>query len=87
MTTKVRLIARASKPGKHFAVCVDNGEYAASLEPGKLYPVIPDRDAEKHHLLRIIDESGEDYLFPAHYFKLVTLPPTLSRLLRSKAVA
>ncbi|HEX2680087.1 MAG TPA: hypothetical protein VHQ03_02210 [Candidatus Dormibacteraeota bacterium] len=87
MTTKVRLIARASERGRHFALCVDNGEYPASLEPGKLYPVIPERDAEKHRLLRIIDESGEDYLFPAQYFKLVTLPPTLSRLLRTKAVA
>ncbi len=57
-----------------FAICVDNSEYPASLELHKIYRVLPDEDAEKERDLRIIDESGEDYLFPADYFVLVELP-------------
>ena len=57
-----------------FAICVDNSEHPASLERHKIYRVIPDNDAEKDGDLRIIDESGEDYLYPAEYFVLVDLP-------------
>jgi len=57
-----------------FAICIDNSEYPASLETHKIYRVIPDEDAEGDGDLRIIDESGEDYLFPADYFILVNLP-------------
>ena len=57
-----------------FAICVDNSEYSASLELHKLYRVIPDQDAKKDGDLRIIDESGEDYLYPADYFLLIDIP-------------
>jgi hypothetical protein len=57
-----------------FAICIDNSHYPASLELHKVYRVVPDGDAEKDGDLRIIDESSEDYLYPADYFLLVDLP-------------
>jgi hypothetical protein len=57
-----------------FAICVDNSECPASLELHKLYRVILDEDANKDGDLRIIDESGEDYLYPAEYFLLIDIP-------------
>lgn len=65
-----------------FAVCIDNEDYPVSLESRKLYEIIPDDEAASHRQLRVIDESGEDYLYPSHYFQLVTLPPSLERVLR-----
>jgi hypothetical protein len=59
---------------KHFLLCVDNRGYAASLEKRKLYEVLVDKVAEKHHQIRVVDESGEDYLYPAKYFAPVRLP-------------
>lgn len=58
-----------------FAICIENTDYPAALERRKLYQVLPDPVAEAHQLLRVIDESGEDYLYPANYFVLVRLPP------------
>jgi hypothetical protein len=57
-----------------FAICVHNSEYPASLELHKIYRVLPDDDAASDGDLRIIDESGEDYLYPTYYFLLVDLP-------------
>jgi hypothetical protein len=57
-----------------FAVCIDNSEYPASLELHKVYQVLPDEDAAVDGDIRVIDESGEDYLYPADYFILVKLP-------------
>jgi hypothetical protein len=54
-----------------FAVCVNNGDYPASLELHKIYRVLPDEDAEEDGDMRVVDESGEDYLYPADYFVLV----------------
>lgn len=60
---------------KHtFAVCVDNHGYEVSLELRKLYEVLADADAEKHSQLRVVDESGEDYLYPASAFDPIVLP-------------
>ncbi len=56
-----------------FLVCVDNKGYEASIELRKLYENIPDKEAERHGQVRIIDESGEDYLFPADYFAPIRL--------------
>ncbi len=61
------------------AVCIRNEGYAASLERRKLYEVLPDPDAAKHHQLRVIDESGEDYLYPESYFMPVYLPEPVLR--------
>lgn len=58
----------------HFAVCIRNTGNEASLELRKLYEVVPDPDAEQDGMLRVIDESGEDYLFPASNFVLAPLP-------------
>jgi hypothetical protein len=55
-------------------ICVNNRGYEASLEVRKIYEVINDKAAEKHRQLRVIDESGEDYLFPDDYFAPVRLP-------------
>ncbi len=57
-----------------FVVCVKNKGYAASLESRKLYQAIPDEGAAKLHQVRVIDESGEDYLYPEKYFVAVRLP-------------
>jgi hypothetical protein len=55
---------------KHrLVVCINNDGYPASLEPRKLYVSIPDAEAEKDGLIRVIDESGEDYLFPKARFR------------------
>ena len=83
MTDLIRLSTR----GHRFAVCVDNGGYAASLERWKIYGVIRDPEAARHQLVRIVDESGQDYLYPRKHFRLGTLPTPLRRLYRSKALA
>jgi hypothetical protein len=66
-----------------FAVCINNDGYPASLEIGKLYPVIPDDDASAHGYMRVIDESGEDYAFEAARFFVVNLPPVVRKALVS----
>ena len=60
-----------------FAVCIKNSGYPASLELRKLYQVVDDSEAAKDNMLRVIDESGEDYLFPSDMFVLVELPPSV----------
>jgi hypothetical protein len=57
-----------------FAVCVDNKGYLAALELRKIYQVLPDQKAAQHKLMRIIDESGEDYLYPERFFITIQLP-------------
>ena len=64
-----------------FVVCVDNTEYPASLERRKIYQVLPDEQAEQHSLVRVIDESGEDYLYPSSYFLPVDLPQPVQQAL------
>ena len=64
-----------------FAVCVNNSSYPASLERHKIYRVLPDVDAVVDGDLRIIDESGEDYLYPADYFLLLDLPRDTEHIL------
>ena len=64
-----------------FAVCVNNEGYPASLELHKIYQVLPDEDAEANGDLRVVDESGEDYLYPAGRFVLVNLPQAVERSL------
>ncbi len=67
-----------------FAICVGNREHPASLELHKVYRVVPDQDAEQDGDTRIVDESGEDYLYPASYFVLLDLPRSTVMIL-SKA--
>jgi hypothetical protein len=58
-------------PVKHFAVCIDNTNYEASLILGKVYRILPDPRAAKDDLIRIVDESGEDYLYHKSLFVFV----------------
>jgi hypothetical protein len=60
-----------------FAVCVCNDEYPVALELNKVYQVLPDASAERIGWLRIVDESGEDYLYPQTFFQLVDVPHTV----------
>jgi len=62
------------KSVKQFAVCVNNADYPASLELHKIYRILPDADASSDGDVRVIDESREDYLYPAEYFVLIELP-------------
>jgi hypothetical protein len=65
----------------HFAVCVDNRGYPASLELHKIYRVLPDEDAATEGDIRVIDESGEDYLYSAGRFVEIEPPQTVRRSL------
>lgn len=58
----------------HFVVCVKNKGYSAALELLKLYQAVPDASAARFHQIRVIDESGEDYLYPEEFFVSVQLP-------------
>ena len=69
------------KPHFKFAVCVSNADYPASLELHKIYRVLPDEDAASEGDIRVVDESGEDYLYPAEYFVLVELPKSVEKSL------
>lgn len=68
-----------------FAVCVNNAEYPASLELHKIYRILPDEEAEVDGDLRVVDESGEDYLYSAEYFVLMQLPQSVERSLLQRA--
>ncbi len=57
-----------------FAVCINNSEYPASLELHKIYRVLSDKDAARDGDIRIVDESGEDYLYSAEWFVLIDVP-------------
>ena len=67
-------IRRKAAGAPRFAVCVRNEGYEASLERNKIYPVLPDDEAEQDGDLRVVDESGEDYLFSADRFVAIEVP-------------
>jgi hypothetical protein len=64
-----------------FVVCINNADYPASLELHKIYRVLPDEDAEVDGDMRVIDESGEDYLYPAEWFVPIELPQAVEESL------
>ena len=64
---------------KPFALCVDNTDYQASLIPGKVYWILPDPRAAQDDLVRIVDESGEDYLYHKSHFVFVDFPPGVKK--------
>jgi hypothetical protein len=68
-----------------FVVCINNVEYPASLERHKIYRVLPDEDAARDGDLRVIDESGEDYLYPASWFIAIALPQAIQESVRLAA--
>ncbi len=61
-----------------YAICLANRGHEVSLEVRKLYEVLPDADAAVHGQLRVIDESGEDYLYPATLFDRIALPDSVA---------
>lgn len=66
---------------RRFALCIDNTDYEASLIPRKVYEILPDEEAAKDDFLRIVDESGEDYLYHVSHFVLVEFPVEVERAL------
>jgi hypothetical protein len=64
----------SDKRSRRFAVCVRNDGYEASLERHKIYVLVPDSAAEREGEVRVVDESGEDYLYPATWFVAVQVP-------------
>jgi hypothetical protein len=60
-----------------FVVCIDNHGYEVSLEMRKLYEIVVDADAEKYGQIRVIDESGEDYIYPVTAFDRIKLPDNI----------
>ncbi len=70
---------KAKPEPTRFAVCLSNRGYAASLVVRRLYPVIDDPAAARRGLLRLIDESGEDYVYPTRMFAPVQLPAAVRR--------
>ena len=68
-----------------FVVCIDNSDYEASLELHKIYPVVPDPDAAQDGDLRIVDESGKDYLYSAGRFVGIEVPKALERTMLKRA--
>jgi hypothetical protein len=72
---------------RKFGLCVKNKGYAASLEMRKVYRVLSDAEALKSGMLRVIDESGEDYLYPEEFFVILDLPKEAQRLAWSSTPA
>jgi hypothetical protein len=68
---------------KQFVVCLKNKGYEVSLERRKIYQVIPDAEAAKHKQIRVIDESGEDYLYPQDFFASIELPQPIRRAVQA----
>ena len=65
--------------GKRLVICLKNKGYDVSLERRKIYQVLPDSRAAKHGLIRVVDESGEDYLYPQSFFAPIELPQPIRR--------
>jgi hypothetical protein len=75
------------QPTKHFALCIDNSDYEASLILGKVYRILRDTKAAKDDLVRIVDESGEDYLYHKSHFVFVDFPKSVARKILALANA
>ena len=73
-----------ARQSTQFGVCINNAGYPASLEVGKLYPVIPDPKAAQHGYIRVIDESGEDYGYSAKRFFVLEAPEALAKALSTR---
>jgi hypothetical protein len=64
-----------------FAICINNSGYPDDLKVRTVYQVLPDESAAKSNYIRVIDDTGEDYLYPAAYFIFVDLPPEVAKAL------
>lgn len=72
---------RQTKGDYEFALCIENRD-CEDLEKRKIYTTLPDEEAEKEGYLRVVDESGEDYLYPRSYFVILQLPREAQEALR-----
>jgi len=79
-----RVMTKNTEQVPQFAVCINNKGYAASLEVGKLYQVIPDATAATHGYIRVVDESGEDYGYAATRFFPLEVPQALADALHPR---
>lgn len=79
MLTKPRRKTSPKRRIHGFVVCIKNDGYEVSLEPRKLYQVLADADATQHRQIRIVDESGDDYLYPSRLFATIELPQAVRR--------
>ena len=75
-----------SEKKRKYVICLRNDD-AGDLEVRKLYEVLPDELAAEHDYLRVVDESGEDYLYPADYFAAIDLSEEVERVLAARAPA
>ena len=75
----------AKTRSNHLVVCINNEGYPASLEKRKIYVALRDTAAEKHGLLRVIDESGDDYLYPKMFFRSIALPQAIKKAVLAAA--
>jgi hypothetical protein len=83
--TSTRRASRPPAARRRLVLCVRNDGYQVSLDRGKFYIALADREAESEGQLRVIDESGEDYLYPKSLFATVALPTAVRRLLLAAA--
>ena len=74
-----------SKTSKQFVICVNSEGYSTSLEKRKIYVALRDSTAEKHGQLRVIDEAGEDYLYPKTFFRVIALAQSIKRAVLAAA--
>jgi hypothetical protein len=75
----------AKPQAKQLVICVNNGGYEVSLERRKIYVTLRNTEAEKHGLLRVLDESGEDYLYPKGLFRAIDLPQSVRKAVLAAA--
>ncbi len=75
----------AKPQARQLVVCIDNEGYSAALEKRKIYVALRDAAAEKHGLLRVIDESGDDYLYPKMFFRSIALPQSVKKAVLAAA--
>ena len=75
----------AKTQAKRLVVCVDNEGSPASLEKRKIYVALADQTADKHALVRIVDKSGDDYLYPKSFFREIALPQSVKKAVLAAA--
>jgi hypothetical protein len=75
----------AKSQSKQFVVCIKNEGYPASLERRKIYIALHDPAGEKHGLVRVVDESGDDYLYPRAFFRPIALPQSVKKAVLAAA--
>jgi len=79
MVKDFELIGDIKSDTQRYVLCISNEKYSASLESRKIYQCVPDTRAEAHGQIRVIDESGEDYLYPQEFFLPIEIPEEATR--------